>query len=68
MVKQLDTFFWILGIVAALAGGAYGGYAFGGNKMKKEIESKIGRTEEAMKKLVDEATQKAEAVKQSKIL
>ena len=64
----MQTFFWILGILVALVGGAYGGYAFGGKKMKKEIEGKIGRTEDAMKKLVDEATAKAEAAKKEKIL
>ena len=68
MVKQLDKLFWILGIVVALAGGLYGGYVFGGKRMKKEIEDKIGRTEDAMKKLVDEATNKAEAVKKEKVL
>ena len=68
MVKQLDKLFWILAIVVALAGGLYGGYVFGGKRMKKEIEDKIGRTEDAMKKLVDEATNKAEAVKKEKVL
>ena len=68
MVKQLDKLFWILGIVVTLAGGLYGGYVFGGKRMKKEIEDKIGRTEDAMKKLVDEATNKAEAVKKEKVL
>ena len=62
----MDKLFWILGIVVALAGGLYGGYVFGGKRMKKEIEDKIGRTEDAMKKLVDEATNKAEAVKKEK--
>ena len=56
MVKQLQTLFWILGILAALAGGGYAGYVLGGKKKKEEIEGKIGRTEDAMKKLVDEAT------------
>ena len=55
----MDKLFWILAIVVALAGGLYGGYVFGGKRMKKEIEDKIGRTEDAMKKLVDEATNKA---------
>lgn len=64
----MDKLFWILGIVVALAGGLYGGYVFGGKRMKKEIEDKIGRTEDAMKKLVDEATNKAEAVKKEKVL
>ena len=59
MVKQLQTLFWILGILAALAGGGYAGYVLGGKKKKEEIEGKIGRTEDAMKKLVDEATAKA---------
>ena len=68
MVKQLQTFFWILGILVALAGGGYAGYVLGGKKKKEEIEGKIGRTEDAMKKLVDEATAKAEAVKKEKIL
>ena len=68
MVKQLQTLFWILGILAALAGGGYAGYVLGGKKKKEEIEGKIGRTEDAMKKLVDEATAKAEAVKKEKIL
>ena len=44
------------------------GYVLGGKKKKEEIEGKIGRTEDAMKKLVDEATAKAEAVKKEKIL
>ena len=64
----MDKLFWILAIVVALAGGLYGGYVFGGKRMKKEIEDKIGRTEDAMKKLVDEATNKAEAVKKEKVL
>ena len=64
----MDKLFWILGIGVALAGGLYGGYVFGGKRMKKEIEDKIGRTEDAMKKLVDEATNKAEAVKKEKVL
>ena len=68
MVKQLDKLFWILGIVVALAGGLYGGYVFGGKRMKKVREDNIGRTEDAMKKLVDEATNKAEAVKKEKVL
>ena len=59
----MDKLFWILGIVVAVAGALYVGYAFGGKKMKKEIEGKIGKTEDAMKKLVDDATNKAEAVK-----
>ena len=67
-MKQLQTFFWILGILVALAGGGYAGYVLGGKKKKEEIEGKIGRTEDAMKKLVDEATAKAEAVKKEKIL
>ena len=67
-MKQLQTLFWILGILAALAGGGYAGYVLGGKKKKEEIEGKIGRTEDAMKKLVDEATAKAEAVKKEKIL
>ena len=46
----------------------YVGYAFGGKKMKQEIEGKIGKTEDAMKKLVDDATNKAEAVKKEKLL
>ena len=52
----MQTLFWILGILAALAGGGYAGYVLGGKKKKEEIEGKIGRTEDAMKKLVDEAT------------
>ena len=64
----MQTFFWILGILVALAGGGYAGYVLGGKKKKEEIEGKIGRTEDAMKKLVDEATAKAEAVKKEKIL
>ena len=64
----MQTLFWILGILAALAGGGYAGYVLGGKKKKEEIEGKIGRTEDAMKKLVDEATAKAEAVKKEKIL
>ena len=67
-MKQLDKLFWILGIVVAAAGALYVGYAFGGKKMKKEIEGKIGKTEDAMKKLVDDATNKAEAVKKEKLL
>ena len=51
----MQTLFWILGILAALAGGGYAGYVLGGKKKKEEIEGKIGRTEDAMKKLVDEA-------------
>ena len=64
----MDKLFWILGIVVAAAGALYVGYAFGGKKMKKEIEGKIGKTEDAMKKLVDDATNKAEAVKKEKLL
>ena len=64
----MDKVFWILGILVAAAGAAFAGFVFGGKKMKKEIEDKIGRTEEAMKKLVDEATVKAEAVKKEKLL
>ena len=64
----MDKLFWILGIVAAAAGALYVGYTLGGKKMKKEIEGKIGKTEDAMKKLVDEATAKAEAVKKEKLL
>ena len=64
----MQTLFWILGILAALAGGGYAGYVLGGKKKKEEIEGKIGRTEDAMKKLVDEATAKAEAVKRERIL
>ena len=55
----MDKLFWILGIVVAAAGALYVGYAFGGKNMKKEIEGKIGKTEDAMKKLVDDATNKA---------
>ena len=64
----MDKLFWILGIVAAAAGALYVGYTLGGKKMKKEIEGKIGKTEDAMKKLVDDATNKAEAVKKEKLL
>jgi len=64
----LDKVFWILGILVAAAGAGCAGYVFGSKKMKKEIEDKIGRTEEAVKRLVDEATAKAEAVKKEKLL
>ena len=64
----MDKVLWILGIIVALAGGIAAGFVFGGKKMKKEIEDKIGKTEEAVKKLVDEATVKAEAVKKEKLL
>ena len=64
----MDNLFWIIGIVVALIVGAIVGFVLGGNKTKKEIEGKIGHTEDAMKKLVDEATAKAEAVKKEKVL
>ena len=66
--ETVADFILDLGILAALAGGGYAGYVLGGKKKKEEIEGKIGRTEDAMKKLVDEATAKAEAVKKEKIL
>ena len=64
----MGNLFWILGILVALAGGIALGFVLGGKKMKKEIEDKIGKTEEAVKRLVDEATNKAEAVKKEKLL
>jgi len=64
----LQTWIWILLIAAALAAGATAGAFIGADRTKKSIEEKIGSTEEAMKKLVDEAREKAETAKKERIL
>lgn len=55
-------------IVVALVAGVLAGGFVGAAKKKEEIESKIGKTDEAMKKLVNEAKEKAETAKKEKIL
>ena len=55
---------WILLILVAAAGGGYGGYLYRQNVAEK----KIGRTEEYAKKLLDDATRKAEDNKKEMIL
>ena len=55
---------WILLILAAAAIGGYGGFLY----RKNVAEKKIGRTEEYAKKLLDDATRKAEDNKKEMIL
>ncbi len=65
---MMEKLLWIAGLVVALAAGAGIGAWIGANRARRNIEQKIGDTEEAMKKLVDEAKEKAETVKKERIL
>ena len=60
----MPTIVWILLLLAAAAAGGYGGYLY----RKNVAEKKIGRTEEYAKKLLDDATRKAEDNKKEMIL
>ncbi|MBQ7654920.1 MAG: DUF3552 domain-containing protein, partial [Clostridia bacterium] len=60
----MPTIVWILLLLVAIAGGGYGGYLYRQNVAEK----KIGRTEEYAKKLLDDATRKAEDNKKEMIL
>ncbi|MBR0228819.1 MAG: ribonuclease Y, partial [Clostridia bacterium] len=60
----MQPIIWILLIVAALAAGAVAGFFY----RKTVAEKKIGRTEEYAKKLLDDATRKAEDNKKEMIL
>ena len=60
----MPTIVWILLILAAAAIGGYAGYLY----RRNVAEKKIGRTEEYAKKLLDEATRKAEDNKKEMIL
>ena len=60
----MPTIVWIiLCALAACAAGAWGGYLY----RKNVAEKKIGRTEEYAKKLLDDATRKAEDNKKEMI-
>ena len=60
----MPTIVWILLVLVAAAAGGYGGYLY----RKNVAEKKIGRTEEYAKKLLDDATRKAEDNKKEMIL
>ena len=60
----MPTIVWIVLVVAAAALGAYIGYLY----RRNVAEKKIGRTEEYAKKLLDDATRKAEDNKKEMIL
>ena len=60
----MPTIVWILLILAAALIGGYAGYLY----RKNVAEKKIGRTEEYAKKLLDDATRKAEDNKKEMIL
>ncbi|MDO4549022.1 MAG: ribonuclease Y [Clostridia bacterium] len=60
----LNPFIAILLIIAALLAGAYAGFLY----RQKVMEKKIGRTEEFAKRLLDDATRKAEEQKKEKLL
>ena len=59
--------FWIIAILAVLAA-LVGGAMFGYQKHKSESEAKIGRTEDYTRKLVEDATRKADEKKKEMIL
>ncbi len=65
---------WMVALIAAIVGvvtagvGVGVGYVLGSKSTRKAIEEKVGRTEDTMKKLVDDATRKAEAVKKEMLL
>jgi len=60
----LSPIIWILIVLAAAAGGAFGGFLY----RKNIVEKKINRTEEMAKRLYDDAVRKAEEYKKEKVL
>ena len=58
----------IVGVVVVAIASVVIGFLLGSKSTKKNIEQKVGRTEDTMKRLVDDATRKAESVKKEMLL
>ncbi|MDR3085854.1 MAG: ribonuclease Y [Christensenellaceae bacterium] len=63
----MDWWIYLL-IAAGVVVGAVGGILAGSARTKKNIEEKFGKTEEAMRKLVADAQEKAETTRKERIL